>query len=135
MALPSPYQGEGMHHSFSYQSAGILSESRLKEAFARLDEIVAKISRSGAPQGLVANFSRPVCELGERAARPNFWLWIEVSDDRISTYGRIDGGSAERNSLTNRARKNFATGPVMSELSLSSRTARRIARTWLACHD
>jgi hypothetical protein len=26
--------------------------------------------------GPVANFSRPMCELREKAARSNFWLWI-----------------------------------------------------------
>src|SRR4051812_34540125 len=35
---------------------------------------------------------------------------ITVSDDRISIPDCVGGGSAERNSPTNRARKNFATG-------------------------
>jgi hypothetical protein len=37
---------------------------------------------------------------------------------RISTSGRVDAGSAERNSLTNRARKNFATGPFGEQIGL-----------------
>src|SRR3954471_10779501 len=39
-------------------------------------------------------------------------LRTRILGGRISTSGRVDAGSAERNSLTNRARKNFATGPV-----------------------
>ena len=40
---------------------------------------------SGAYLGPVANFSRPVCELHEKALRPNLWLLIGISDGRIST--------------------------------------------------
>ena len=46
-----------------------------------------------------------LCELREKAAWPNFWLWFGLSDDRISTSGRVNEGSAERNFLTNRAQK------------------------------
>src|SRR3954447_8294516 len=61
--------------------------------------------------GPVANFSRPVWELCAKAIRPNFWLLAGISDGRISTCDCANAGSAERNSLPNRARKNFATGP------------------------
>src|SRR4051812_10326483 len=36
--------------------------------------------------GPVANFSRPVCELRERAVWANCWLWIGLSSTRSSTY-------------------------------------------------
>jgi hypothetical protein len=70
------------------------------------------ISRFGAPRGPVANFSRPVWELPAKAIRPNFWLLAGISDGLISTCDCANAGSAERNSLPNRARKNFATGPM-----------------------
>jgi hypothetical protein len=38
-------------------------------------------------------------------------LYAGISDDCISISGRIAAGSAERNSLANRALKNFSTGP------------------------
>ena len=52
-----------------------------------------------------------------------------ISGGRIPTSGRIDAGSAERNSSTNRARKNFATGPVklddfLEDLDGAERTLR-----------
>ena len=50
-------------------------------------------------------------ELREKAIRPNFWLWIGISHTRISAHSWVYTGSAERNSFTNRARKNFGTGP------------------------
>ena len=62
-------------------------------------------------RGPVANFSRPVCELHEKAAWPNFWLQTGLPDGRISIHSCVDSGSEERNFLTNRAQKNFATGP------------------------
>src|SRR3954462_9346729 len=55
--------------------------------------------------GPVANFSRPVCELREKAILPNFWLLIWILDARISTYSCVYTGSAERNSVANRAQK------------------------------
>src|SRR4051794_39384087 len=69
--------------------------------------------RGGAPDGPVANFFRPVCERLGKAGRLNFWLWIGLSDARISIHNCANTGSAERNSLKNRARKNFATGPFI----------------------
>lgn len=62
-------------------------------------------------EGPVANFSGPVWELREKAVWPNFWSWIGASDACVSTVSCVYIGSAERNSATNRARKNFATGP------------------------
>src|SRR3954454_4591929 len=50
-----------------------------------------------------------MCELREKAVWPNFWLWIWLPDARISNHSCVNAGSAERNSITNRARKNFAT--------------------------
>ena len=49
-----------------------------------------------------------MCERREKAGRPNFWLWIGLPDARISIHSCADTGSAEQNSLKNRARKNFA---------------------------
>src|SRR6476469_7945549 len=54
-----------------------------------------------------------MCELHERAVRPNFRLWDGLPDGRISIHGCAGTGLAERNWLTNRARKNFATGPAV----------------------
>src|SRR4051812_42112790 len=61
-------------------------------------------------EGPVANFSRPVCVLQAKAGQSNFWLWTRASSDLISTHNCVGASSAERNSSTNRARKNFATG-------------------------
>ena len=37
-------------------------------------------------------------------------MWVRFSAGEFSISGCVDAGSAARNSLTNRARKNFATG-------------------------
>src|SRR3954470_10107565 len=58
------------------------------------------------------SFFRPVCERREKAGRPNFWLWIRLPDAHISIHSCANTGSAERNSLKYRARKNFTTGPA-----------------------
>jgi hypothetical protein len=79
----------------------------------------------GAFRGPVAYSFQPVCELHEKAGWPNFWLWIGLSDDCISTHSWAEAGSAERNSLINRAQKNFATGPL--EQPLRSRKQHDIA--------
>src|SRR4051794_34168972 len=50
-------------------------------------------------------------ELHERAAGSNFRLWDGLPDGLISIDSCVKAGSAERNWLTNRARKNFGTGP------------------------
>ena len=52
-----------------------------------------------------------MCELHERAARPNFRLWDGLPDSRISIHSCVKTGSAERDFPANRAQKNFATGP------------------------
>ena len=72
------------------------------------------------PRGPVAKFFRPVCELRERAVWANCWLWIEPLDAHISIYSWVDAGSAKRNSGTDRARKNFATGPPMAPSTCSA---------------
>jgi hypothetical protein len=70
---------------------------------------ILRDTRTG--KGPVANFFRPVCELPEKAIWPNFWLWTGLPDGRVSTHGWADVGSAGRNPLVNRPRKNFATSP------------------------
>ena len=53
-----------------------------------------------AYSGPVANsFPDQVCEPRESAGWHNFWLRIGISGGRISISGRVDAGSAERNSL------------------------------------
>src|SRR4051794_8129060 len=44
----------------------------------------------GEGPGPVANFSRPVCELHERAGGLDFRLQAGISDDRTSTYDCVD---------------------------------------------
>src|SRR3954471_18531938 len=68
-------------------------------------------SAGGYICGPVANFSRPVWELRQKTACPNFWLWTRIPDALISIFSWVGTGLTERNSVTNRARKNFATGP------------------------
>src|SRR4051812_46914858 len=50
----------------------------------------------------------------ERAACLNFRLWIGVPDADIFIHSCTDTSSAERNPLTNRARKSFGIGPITS---------------------
>jgi hypothetical protein len=71
----------------------------------------------GLSQTFPDSIFRTVCELRERVGGPNYWLQARVLDGRISIYGCVNTGLAERNSLTNRARKNFATGPEIVALA------------------
>jgi hypothetical protein len=52
----------------------------------------------------------------EKPALPNFWLWTGLPDGRISIHSWVETGPAGRNSLTNRARTNFATGPLFPSI-------------------
>jgi hypothetical protein len=72
-------------------------------------EIGFMVSPSGT--GPVAKFFRTTCELRENAAQPKFWLWVRFLGDQPPTSGCAEMGSGERNFLTNRVPKNFATGP------------------------
>lgn len=77
-------------------------------------ELVACACHGCALTGPVTKFFRPVCEPREKAAWPNFWLWNGLSECHISTRSCVETGLTERNCLTNRTQKNFATGPAIA---------------------
>jgi hypothetical protein len=97
----------GLHLDAIAARAGV-SRSTAKNAIReakRLGLVEVQERRRHSAKGPVANFFRSVCQLRENAAQPNFWLRVCVSDDGNATSGWADAGSAERNPLTNRARK------------------------------
>src|SRR4051812_22774710 len=117
--LPEARGGIGRRAVLGLLPAAASPLAEHREVFGRALNWRAAGGGAGGP---VANFSRPVCELQEKAARLNSWLWSEVSYGRISTYDCVGAGSAERISPTNRVRKNFATGPFAARTAIQHRS-------------